>query len=85
MSYQVQVLSTVVQQIEKLNPSVQQEVVKKLEELAINPLPEGAKKLEDEKPLYLVRFNDYRIVYRIQEEASLITVTKVAHPKDYLN
>ncbi len=83
MSYQVQVISTVVQQIEKLNSSVQQQMVMKMEELAINPLPEGVRKLEEKKPLYLVRVDDYRIVYQVQEEPSLITVTKIAHLKDY--
>ena len=55
----------------------------RLEELALNPLPEGVKNLEAGKHLYLVFLNQYRIVYQIQSEASLITVTKVAHLKDY--
>ncbi|MDZ7959610.1 MAG: type II toxin-antitoxin system RelE/ParE family toxin [Aulosira sp. DedQUE10] len=83
MSYQVEVVSTAVQQIEKLNAQVQQQVMMKLEELALNPLPEGVKNLEAEKHLYLVFLNQYRIVYQVQEEASLIKVTKVAHLKDY--
>lgn len=83
MSYRVQIVNTAVQQIEQLNSPVRQQVFMKLEELALNPLPEGVKNLESGENLYLVILNKYRIVYQIKEEASLITVTKVAHPKDY--
>jgi mRNA interferase RelE/StbE len=83
VSYQLEVVSCAVQQIEKLNPQVQQQVMMKLEELALNPLPEGVKNLEARKHLYLAFLNQYRIVYQVQEAASLITVTKVAHLKDY--
>lgn len=83
MSYQVQVLSTVVQQIERLNSQVQQQVMKKLEELAFNPIPEGARNLAVGENLYLFIINEYRIVYHIQEPALLITVTKVAHSQNY--
>ncbi|AFY47324.1 cytotoxic translational repressor of toxin-antitoxin stability system [Nostoc sp. PCC 7524] len=83
MSYQVQVLSTAVQQIERLNSQVQQQVMKKLEDLASNPIPEGARNLAVGENLYLVVINEYRIVYHIQEQDLLITVTKVAHSQDY--
>ncbi|MDJ0800585.1 MAG: type II toxin-antitoxin system RelE/ParE family toxin [Calothrix sp. MO_167.B12] len=83
MSYQVQVVSDAIQKIENLDSSVQHQLMMKLEELALNPLPEGVKKLEDEKHLYLFHLNEYRVVYQIQEEASLITIIKVAHPKNY--
>ncbi|MEH2181266.1 type II toxin-antitoxin system RelE family toxin [Nostoc sp.] len=83
MSYRVEIVNTAVQQIKQLNSQVQQQAIAKLEELALNPLPQGVKNLESEGNLYLVIFDKYRIVYQIQEEASLITVTKVAHPKDY--
>ena len=83
MSFRVQIVNTAVQQIEQLNSPVRQQVFMKLEELALNPLPEGVKNLESGENLYLVILDKYRIVYQIKEEASLITVTKVAHPKDY--
>jgi mRNA interferase RelE/StbE len=79
VSYQVQLLSTAVQQIERLNSQVQQQVMKKLEELASNPIPEGAINLSVGENLYLVVINEYRIVYHIQKQDLLITVTKVAH------
>ncbi|MCF2145051.1 type II toxin-antitoxin system RelE/ParE family toxin [Desmonostoc muscorum LEGE 12446] len=83
MSYKVQIINTAVQQIKQLNSQVQQQAIAKLEELAFNPLPEGVKNLESGENLYLVFLDKYRIVYQIHQEASLITVTKVAHPKDY--
>ncbi len=58
-------------------------MIQKLAELVLNPTPEGAKSLVDEENLYLVTFNQYRLVYQVQKEASLITVAKVAHLQDY--
>ncbi|MFK0732146.1 MAG: type II toxin-antitoxin system RelE/ParE family toxin [Gloeotrichia echinulata GP01] len=83
MSYQVQVVSSAVQQIENLDLKLQQQVIMKLEELALNPRIEGVKNLESGNDLYLFVLDKYRIVYQIQEDAALITVTKVSHAKDY--
>jgi len=83
MSYKIQLVDSSTQQIINFDPKVQQQIIAKLDELAINPLPEDAKILEEDNSLYLFQANRYRIVYQIKDKASLITVAKIAHPQDY--
>ncbi|MEA5505602.1 type II toxin-antitoxin system RelE/ParE family toxin [Halotia wernerae UHCC 0503] len=57
-------------------------MVLKLEELALEPRPDGVVKLEGAASLYRVRLGKYRIVYQIQDELLLVTVVKVAHRRE---
>ena len=82
MTYQVELAPAAVRQIKKLPRDVQQLVVQQLEELALNPRPNGVVKLEGAESLYRVRLGDYRIVYQIQDEVLLVTVVKVAHRRE---
>ncbi len=83
MSYQVTFTPRAVQQIQKLASNIQQRVATKLEELALNPRPTGAAKLLEAEELYRVRVDEYRIIYKIQDETLSLTVVKAVHPRDY--
>jgi mRNA interferase RelE/StbE len=83
MSYQVVLAPSSVQTITQLDSVVQQRLAQKLEELALNPLPEDAHPLKDTEGLYKVLLGEYRIIYQIQEQPLLLTVIKIAHLKDY--
>ncbi|NWF59562.1 MAG: type II toxin-antitoxin system RelE/ParE family toxin [Fischerella sp.] len=82
MSYQVELAPAAVRQVKKLPADIQQKVVAKLEELAVNPRPDGVVKLEGAEDLYRVRLSCYRIVYQIQDDLLLVTVVKVKHRRD---
>ncbi len=82
MSYQVDLTPASVRQIKKLPSDIQQKVVLKLEELALEPRPDKVVKLEGTASLYRVRLGKYRIVYQIQDELLLVTVVKVAHRRE---
>ncbi|WP_026735847.1 type II toxin-antitoxin system RelE family toxin [Fischerella sp. PCC 9605] len=82
MSYQVELAPAAVRQVKKLPADIQQKVVAKLEELAVNPRPDGVVKLEGAEDLYRVRLSSYRIVYQIQDDLLLVTVVKVKHRRD---
>jgi mRNA interferase RelE/StbE len=83
MSYQVALAPSSVQTITQLDSVVQQQLAQKLEELALNPLPEDAQPLKDTERLYKVVLGEYRIIYQIEEQPLLVTVIKIAHLKDY--
>jgi mRNA interferase RelE/StbE len=83
MSYQVTLAPSAVQKITELDLEVQQRLAQKLEELALNPLPEDAHPLKDTEGLYKVLLGEYRIIYQIEEQSLLVTVIKIAHLKDY--
>jgi mRNA interferase RelE/StbE len=82
VSYQVDLTPASVRQVKKLTPNIQQKVVLKLEELALEPRPDGVVKLQGAASLYRVRLGKYRIVYQIQDELLLVTVVKVAHRRE---
>ncbi|MBE8986898.1 type II toxin-antitoxin system RelE family toxin [Nostoc sp. LEGE 12450] len=83
MSYQVALAPSAVQKIAELDSDVQQRLAQKLEELALNPRPEDAHPLKNTEQLYKVLLGEYRIIYQIQDQPLLVTVIKIAHPKDY--
>ncbi|PYS21796.1 MAG: type II toxin-antitoxin system RelE/ParE family toxin [Acidobacteria bacterium] len=57
-------------------------VMKQIDELANEPLPRKALKLEGGEDLYRVRVGDYRIVYGIDRIAKLVTIHYVRHRRD---
>lgn len=59
MTYQVQIAPVMVEQIIKLDSEVQKQVIKKLEELELNPLLESAQMLKSPKNFYVLRFGKY--------------------------
>jgi len=49
-----------------------------IEKLAVDPRPEGCKKLKGRSG-YRVRKGDYRIIYDIQDDVLIIEVVAVGH------
>lgn len=82
MSYQVEFTPAAKRQIKKLIEPVQLAIVERLEQLAENPRPPGALKMQGAESLYRIRVGDYRIIYEIQDRTLLIAVVKVGHRGD---
>ena len=47
--------------------------------LAIDPRPRGCVRLETFKNAFRVRAGDYRVIYVVDDEAEVVTVTKFGH------
>jgi len=58
------------------------QILKKIEELSINPRPTGSKKLKGEKDLWRLRVGNYRVIYSISDSDKLIDVSVIRHRKD---
>jgi mRNA interferase RelE/StbE len=50
--------------------------------LAIEPRPNGVRKLEGFKNSYRVRIGNYRVVYKIEDSELIIEVVKISDRKD---
>ncbi|MEH2244615.1 MAG: type II toxin-antitoxin system RelE/ParE family toxin [Nostoc sp.] len=48
-------------------------------ELAIEPRPNGVKKLQGEENTYRIRVSDYRVIYDIFDEILLVNVIDIGH------
>ena len=66
----------------KLPPAIQDQLHPVIPGLSSNPRPAGCKKLAGEKSLWRVRSGNYRIVYEIQDERSVVLLLKVGHRRE---
>lgn len=57
-------------------------VFDRLEGLATEPRPAGCAKLAGFSDAWRLRVGMYRVVYRIDDAAQIVTVTRVGHRKD---
>ncbi|GAA6618301.1 type II toxin-antitoxin system RelE family toxin [Scytonema sp. NUACC26] len=77
MNYQVIFSKGALKQFKKLPLDLQERIQTDIDELAIEPRPNGVKKLEND--LYRIRVGDYRVIYQIQDNICLVNIVKVSH------
>ncbi len=79
MTYSVEFSKVARKQFRKLPIDVQERIQIKLNELVIEPRPNGVKKLQGEENSYRIRVGDYRVVYDIFDDILLVTVVRLKH------
>ena len=77
MVYRIEIISTAQKQILSLPRQAQVEIAQAIDCLANYPRPSRCKKLRGAE-LWRLRLGRYRVVYTIDDKASLVTVIKVA-------
>jgi len=82
--YKVQINKHYLKELEKIPLRFQHQIREQVAYLAMNPRPDGHKKLRgsNNPPLYRIRCGDYRIVYTIQDHILLVLVIEVGHRKE---
>lgn len=75
--YQLSIPTTVRKQINNLPGHYRHRIQQVIAQLTITPRPTQAKLLRDSQNRYRIRLDDYRIVYRIEDDILLIEVLKV--------
>jgi len=58
----------------KLSQELQDRIQTKIDDLAIEPRPNGVKKLKGEENSYRIRVGDYRVIYYIFDDVLLASV-----------
>ncbi len=79
MSYEIKISKSASKQIKKLSSELQERIQDRIDNLAIEPRPDGVKKLKGRENGYRIRVGDYRILYDIFDDVLLITVVEVGH------
>jgi mRNA interferase RelE/StbE len=79
VTYQIQFSNGAAKQIKKLPADIKERIDKKILDLAIEPRPNGVKKLQGDDNSYRIRVGDYRIIYEIEDDILLVTVIKIKH------
>jgi len=80
--YAVQYARSARKELESLPSSVQDRILKAVDDLRINSRPRGSKKLKAAVDTYRIRVGDYRVVYEIEEEELIVLIVRVRHRKD---
>ncbi len=77
MVYRIEIIHAAQKQVLSLPRQAQVEIARAIDRLANAPRPSGCKKLRG-TDLWRLRLGRYRVVYVIDDEASLVTVIKIA-------
>lgn len=79
MIYEVKFTKAARKMFIKLSQELQDRIQTKIDDLAIEPRPNGVKKLKGEENSYRIRVGDYRVIYDIFDDVLLVNVVSVGH------
>jgi mRNA interferase RelE/StbE len=79
VSYKVEILKGALKQLKKLSPELQERIQVKIDDLAIEPRTNGAKKLKGKENAYRIRVGEYRVIYDIFDDILVVNVIEVGH------
>lgn len=84
MFYRVEIERSAARELAHLELAVRRRVGQKIQSLATDPRPRGAKKLKGSgaPPLWRVRTGHYRIVYEILDDVLVVVVITVGHRRE---
>ena len=82
MTFRVKLTAIAEKQRKRLTAETKARIDGILEGLKVEARPPGASKLAGSKNDWRVREGDYRILYEIDDEESLITVWRIAHRRE---
>jgi mRNA interferase RelE/StbE len=54
-------------------------VLPKIEELAVEPRPDGCKKLKGQNNHWRVRVGDYRVIYSVDDDSRNVEIINIRH------
>jgi len=77
VAYTVQLRPAAARALRKLAKVEQKRIGARIDTLAANPRPAGAKLLAGPEKLYRVRVGDYRIIYQIRDSVLLVLVVRI--------
>jgi mRNA interferase RelE/StbE len=82
MTYKVQFAPRAERHLSRLPIGVQENLVRRAEDLAANPRPTGARKLTGYENRWRVRVGNYRIIYEIRDDILIVLVVAVGHRRE---
>ncbi|WP_086681653.1 type II toxin-antitoxin system RelE/ParE family toxin [Nostoc sp. T09] len=66
-------------ELEALPQEVISRVLPKIEELAVEPRPDGCKKLKGQEKSWRVRVGDYRVIYSVDDDSRNVEIINIRH------
>lgn len=81
MAYRLQITTHASRAVRKLPRTILEQAMGVIEELSIDPRPAGCKRLKARSE-WSVRIGDYRILYLIDDENAVVTITEAKHRRE---
>jgi len=82
MAYTIYLTKPAAKDLAALPKKILQTIDSTIQSLADNPHPHGSIKLRGAEDLYRIRKGDFRIIYKIEDEALIVTIVRVGNRKD---
>ncbi len=82
MAYRVVFSRKARRQFLDLPGTVRKRLAPRIDALARDPRPRGAKRLSGTEDIYRIRVGDYRIFYVIEHHGLIVLVVRLGHRKD---
>ena len=82
MAYRIELTSQAAKQLESLDRPTLKRVAARIDALADEPRPAGARRLSNKDSLYRICVGDYRVIYRIRDRLILVTIIRIGHRRD---
>ncbi len=75
--YKVVYSEEAVRQLQKIPKKFAAQIVKKLDTFAVNPRPNGYKKLDYYTEYFRFRIGNYRVIYQIDDKIRIVDIIEV--------
>jgi mRNA interferase RelE/StbE len=82
VSYRVEFLSSAQREFLAMPKVERQRIGERIEALADNPRPPGCIKLSGLENIWRIRVGEYRVLYTIKDQTSIVVITRVAHRRE---
>jgi mRNA interferase RelE/StbE len=82
MAYKIEFAASALREFKALERPIQRRIATRIDELALNPLPAGSKKLRGGPDSYRIRVGDYRVIYRVDGQRVTVLVLKIGHRRE---
>ena len=81
MKYKVQILHAAEKEMDKLPTATHTRISRRILSLEDNPRPKGVKKLGGREE-YRLRVGNYRVLYTVDDEESIVTIFAIGHRRE---
>jgi mRNA interferase RelE/StbE len=69
-------------ELERLGDPLLSRILKRIETLALDPRPDGCRKLQGASDLWRIRVGDYRVLYAVDDAKQIVDVIAVRNRSD---
>lgn len=82
MSYAVEFTSAAARKVRRLDPPIRRRLLAGIAGLAVDPRPDGVRKLSGADNAWRIRIGDYRVIYEIHDGTLEVLVVDLGHRRE---